>query len=92
MVGLLVALGIHAVGFEAFVGSPIYATALLIFLGLIAGLLLGGLVSLRPDQACCATGWKRPWRTADAGRWSSAPGITAKRPAPGRRCGPAAVS
>lgn len=37
-------------GFQAFVASPAIATAAVTFLGLIAGLLLGGLVSLRPDQ------------------------------------------
>lgn len=68
LAGLLVALSMQVIGFAAFAGSPIYATALVTFLGLIAGLLLGGLVSLRPDQDVLR--YRLEEAMADGQRWA----------------------
>lgn len=48
--GLVVGLALLAAGVGPFASNAVFATALTTALGLVAGLLLGGLVSLRPDQ------------------------------------------
>jgi len=68
VVGLVVALAVLASGFGAFTGSPIYSTALVTLLGLIGGLLLGGLVSLRPDQDVLR--YRLEEAMADGDRWA----------------------
>jgi hypothetical protein len=50
VVGVLIALVLIIGGFGAFSRNPWYALGVLGFFGAIAGLLLGGLVSLRPDH------------------------------------------
>ena len=51
LVGLRIALALLLfTGVRAFTSSPAFSIGLLTALGLVAGLLLGGLVSLRPNQ------------------------------------------
>jgi hypothetical protein len=50
LVGLLAVLVLWSLGVGLPGRSPLLVGALAMFFGLIAGLLLGGLVSLRPDQ------------------------------------------
>ncbi|RZA18838.1 MAG: riboflavin biosynthesis protein RibA [Lysobacteraceae bacterium] len=49
-VGLLVFAALHAYGLPLIVNSPVAAGFALLFFGTIAGLMLGGLVALRPDH------------------------------------------
>ncbi|MFC5578249.1 hypothetical protein ACFPOA_09540 [Lysobacter niabensis] len=48
--GLLVYAALRAVGVPFIVNSPVAAALVLLFFGTVAGLMLGGLVSLRPDH------------------------------------------
>lgn len=50
VIGLGIALLLIALGVDAFAGNPWYTVMVFGFFGAIAGLLLGGLVSLRPDH------------------------------------------
>lgn len=66
--GLIVAMGLLWMGFGAFVASPVFGSALVVFLGLIAGLLLGGLVSMRPDQD--VFGYRLEAAMTEGSRWA----------------------
>jgi len=48
--GLLVFAGLYGKGVPFIVNSPVAAALVLLFFGTVAGLMLGGLVSLRPDH------------------------------------------
>jgi hypothetical protein len=48
--GLLMFAALYALGVPFIVSSPIAAALVLLFFGSVAGLMLGGLVSLRPDH------------------------------------------
>lgn len=50
VVGLLVFAALHAYGLPFIVQSPVAAALVLLFFGAVAGLMLGGLVALRPDH------------------------------------------
>jgi len=50
IVGLIAFLALRAAGIPFIVNSPVAAALSLIFFGGVAGLMLGGLVSLRPDH------------------------------------------
>lgn len=50
VVGLLVFAALYAAGLPFIVNSPVAAALALLFFGAVAGLMLGGLVSLRPDH------------------------------------------
>jgi hypothetical protein len=64
--GLLVGLLLVTSGIRLFEWNPSYTFLVFGFFGAIAGLLLGGLVSLRPDHAQLA-GWAKD--AADDDRW-----------------------
>jgi hypothetical protein len=49
-VGLLAFAALYAMGVAFIVNSPVAASLVLLFFGAVAGLMLGGLVSLRPDH------------------------------------------
>ena len=51
VVGLLVFLTLQAAGVRAVVDNPMLAVAVLVLVFTLAGLLLGGAVTVRPDQA-----------------------------------------
>lgn len=48
--GVLLFGALHAAGLPFIVNSPVAAALVLLFFGTVAGLMLGGLVSLRPDH------------------------------------------
>jgi hypothetical protein len=48
--GVLVFAALHAYGLPFIVNSPVAAGLVLLFFGTVAGLMLGGLVALRPDH------------------------------------------
>ena len=48
--GVLLFAGLHAYGLPFIVNSPVAAALVLLFFGTVAGLMLGGLVALRPDH------------------------------------------
>jgi hypothetical protein len=48
--GLLAFAGLYLIGVPFIVSSPVAAVLVLLFFGTVAGLMLGGLVSLRPDH------------------------------------------
>lgn len=48
--GVLVFAALHAYGLPFIVNSPVAAGLVLLFFGAVAGLMLGGLVALRPDH------------------------------------------
>lgn len=48
--GVLVFAALHAYGLPFIVNSPVAAALVLLFFGTVAGLMLGGLVALRPDH------------------------------------------
>jgi hypothetical protein len=50
VIGLLAFAGLYAAGLPFIVNSPVAAALVLLFFGWIGGLMLGGLVSLRPDH------------------------------------------
>ncbi|MBZ4038874.1 GlsB/YeaQ/YmgE family stress response membrane protein [Novilysobacter selenitireducens] len=50
VVGLLGFAALYAMGIPFIVSSPIAAALVMLFFGAVAGLMLGGLVSLRPDH------------------------------------------
>jgi len=50
VVGLLAFVALKAIGVPFIVNSPVAAALVLLFFGTVAGLMLGGLVSLRPDH------------------------------------------
>jgi len=50
VVGLLAFAALYSAGFPFIVNSPVAAALVLFFFGGVAGLMLGGLVSLRPDH------------------------------------------
>ena len=50
VVGLSIFAALHAMGLAFIVNSPVAAALALLFFGTVAGLMLGGLVSLRPDH------------------------------------------
>lgn len=50
VVGVLAFAVLYAIGLPFIVNSPVAAALALLFFGLVAGLMLGGLVSLRPDH------------------------------------------
>ena len=50
MVGVLVFAVLNAIGVQFIVNSPVAAELVMLFFGGVAGLMLGGLVSLRPDH------------------------------------------
>ncbi|HSD18136.1 MAG TPA: hypothetical protein VLC71_12875 [Thermomonas sp.] len=50
VIGLLVFAGLRAYGLPFIVNSPVAAALVLLFFGTVAGLMLGGLVALRPDH------------------------------------------
>jgi hypothetical protein len=64
--GLAIALLLIVIGVDAFAWSPWYTLLVFGFFGAIAGLLLGGLVSLRPDHDRLIT-WARA--SARDGHW-----------------------
>lgn len=66
VVGLAIALLLLAIGVDAFAWNPLYTLLVFGFFGAIAGLLLGGLVSLRPDHDRLIT-WARD--SARDGHW-----------------------
>ena len=49
--GVLLFAALHAYGLPFIVNSPVAAALVLLFFGTVAGLMLGGLVALRPDHA-----------------------------------------
>lgn len=50
IIGLLAFAALYAYGLPFIVNSPVAAALALLFFGAVAGLMLGGLVSLRPDH------------------------------------------
>lgn len=50
VVGLLAFAALYAAGLPFIVNSPVAAALVLLFFGTVAGLMLGGLVALRPDH------------------------------------------
>lgn len=50
VVGVLAFAALYAIGVPFIVNSPVAAGLVLLFFGAVAGLMLGGLVSLRPDH------------------------------------------
>jgi hypothetical protein len=50
VVGVLAFVALYAAGVAFIVNSPVAAARVLLFFGTVAGLMLGGLVSLRPDH------------------------------------------
>jgi hypothetical protein len=50
VVGMLAFAVLYAIGLPFIVNSPVAAALALLFFGTVAGLMLGGLVSLRPDH------------------------------------------
>jgi len=50
VVGLLAFAALYAAGLPLIVNSPVAAALALLFFGAVAGLMLGGLVALRPDH------------------------------------------
>lgn len=50
VLGLLVFIALHASGVRFIVNSPMLSALVLLFFGTVAGLMFGGLVSLRPDH------------------------------------------
>lgn len=65
-IGLAIGLLLILLGIELFVSNPFYTILVFAFFGTIAGLLLGGLVALRPDHDRLISSAKRSERT---GRW-----------------------
>ncbi len=67
VVGLLVGLLLVSFGGQMFATSPSYTTIVAAAVGAIAGLLLGGLASIRPDHDLLIT---EVQRAAKQGRWA----------------------